>query len=107
MNTDISTYNIRGGVPGVGKAIGLEIVHGMRDVRDVREFVSVSKALSLICSDEHFGYCACLALANSSTLQMLLKAELPAVCDHSNYDYLSFIYYFVFVGDWWFYCCLH
>ena len=89
MNTGISTYNVRSGLPGVGKAIGLEIVHGMRDASDVREFVSVNKALSSISSDEHFGWCACPVLARSATLKRILTGEIPAVCGYSNSVHLS------------------
>ena len=78
---DISTYNIHEGLSGIGKAIGLEVVHGMTDVRDVREFVSVNEALFSMCYDDHFGWYACPAIARSYTLKMILNGYIPAVCD--------------------------
>ena len=81
MNTGISTYNVRGGLGEIGNAIGLEIVHGMTDARDVREFVTVNKALSSLCSDENFAWYSCPTLARSYTLQMVLRGEIPAVCN--------------------------
>ena len=78
-NTDIKTYNIVGGLRGIGKAIGLTIMQGMEDGRDVQEFLRVNMGLYSLYLDETFGWHACPALAKGYTLKMILDGDIPAV----------------------------
>ena len=78
-NTDIKTYNIPGGLRGIGKAIGLTTVQGMEDGRDVRELLRVNKGLYSMYLDETFGWHACPALVKIYTLKMILDGDIPAV----------------------------
>ena len=78
-NTDIENYNIVGGLRGIGKAIGLTVVHGMEDARDVREFLCLNKAMYSLYLDETFGWHACPVLAKRYALKMILDGDIPAV----------------------------
>ena len=78
-NTDINTYNIVGGLRGIGKAIGLTVVQGMEDGKDIQAFLRVNKELYSIYLDETFGWHACPALAKGYTLKMILDGDIPPV----------------------------
>ena len=76
----ISNYNHEGGFGNLGKNIFVELVHEMRDVSDVIEFVLSSKCISGIIEDELFKWGISPSLTRMYCLKDVPSEKIDVVC---------------------------
>ena len=77
---DISEYNVRGKLGGVGRSILIHVVHDMNNVPDIQHFVCSCRSIHDVTLDKHFPWSIAQALSHSYPLHLVPIELVDIVC---------------------------
>lgn len=79
MAKPASDFNVANGLMGIGQDMMLEIIHEMTSLRDVQQFLGISKATKSLISHDRFGWSTETAAADRTGTKALICRRLPMV----------------------------
>ncbi|KAH7824103.1 uncharacterized protein MONOS_13094 [Monocercomonoides exilis] len=79
MSKPATDFNVANGLMGVGPDMMLEIIHEMTSIRDVQQFLGISKATKSLIQHERFSWSTETAAADRTGTKALVCKRLPHV----------------------------
>ena len=79
-NRLVSSYNVQGGLAGVGRSIHVHAVHEMNDVHDIQQFLILSRCTQQVISDYLYPWSLARGLSRSYSLRSVPLELTEAVC---------------------------